>query len=93
MNLLLWSGSKFFIFDHVESENLQYLAKTKKVCAKFFICCKVHNNVSENQQKVFKMLGENLVIFALDLKLYWATVTVVLTLAPKFLWLVVWFGK
>ena len=42
-------GSKFFIFDHVESENLRYLAETKKVCAKFFICCKVHNNVSENQ--------------------------------------------
>ena len=47
--LLLWSWSKFFIFDHVESENLRYLAETKKVCAKFFICCKVHNNVSENQ--------------------------------------------
>ena len=46
--LLLWFGSKFFIFDHVESENLWYLAETKKVCAKFFICCKVHENVSEN---------------------------------------------
>ena len=93
MNLYLWSGSKFFIFDHVESENLGYLAETKKVCAKFFICCKVHNNVSENQYKVVKMLGENLVIFALDLKLDWATVTLVLTSAPKFLWLVVCFDK
>ena len=48
-NFVLWSGSKFLIFDHVESENLQYLAETKKVCAKFFICYKVHNTVSENQ--------------------------------------------
>ena len=39
------------------------------------------------------MLWENLVIFALDLKLDWATVTIALTSAPKFLWLVVWFGK
>ena len=39
------------------------------------------------------MLGENLVIFDLDLKLDWATVTLVLTLAPKFLWLVVCFNK
>ena len=46
MNLLLWSGSKFFIFDHDETENLQYLAETKKVCAKFFICRKEHDNVS-----------------------------------------------
>ena len=30
------------------NENLRYLAETKKVCAKFFICCKVHKNVSEN---------------------------------------------
>ena len=40
-----------------------------------------------------KMLGENLVIFALDLKLDWATVTLVLTSAPKFLWSVVHFDK
>ena len=39
------------------------------------------------------MLGENLVIFALDLKLDWATVTLILTSAPKFLWLVVCFDK
>ena len=39
------------------------------------------------------MLGEKLVIFALDLKLGWATVTPVLTSAPKFLWLVVFFVK
>ena len=93
MKLLLWSGSKFFIFDHVESENLQYLAETKKVCAKFFICCKIHKNVSENHQKVVKMLREKLVIFALDLKLDWATMTLVLTSAPKFLWSVVHFDK
>ena len=48
MILLLWFGSKFFIFDHADSENLRYLAETKKRCAKFFICCKVHENVSEN---------------------------------------------
>ena len=39
------------------------------------------------------MLGENLVIFALDLKLDRATVTLGLTSAPKFLWLVVCFDK
>ena len=48
MILLLWSGSKFFIFDHAHSENLQYLAETKKQCPKFFICCKVYENVLEN---------------------------------------------
>ena len=48
MILLIWSWSKFFIFDHANSENLRYLAKTKKRCAKFFICCKIHENVSEN---------------------------------------------
>ena len=39
------------------------------------------------------MLGENLVIFALDLKLDWATLTFLLTLGPEFLWLVVCFNK
>ena len=39
------------------------------------------------------MFWEKLVNFALDLNLGWATVTLVLTSAPKFLWLVVWFGK
>ena len=85
MIFLSWSVSKFFIFDHAGNENPRYFAETKKVCAKFFICCKGHNNISENQKKVVKMLGENLVIFALDLKLDWATVTLVLTSAPKFL--------
>ena len=93
MILLLWFGSKFFIFDHAASENVRYLAETKKRCAKFFISCKVHKNVSENHQKVVKTLREKLVIFALDLKLDWATVTLVLTSAPKFLWFVVWFDK
>ena len=49
---VLWSGSKNFIIDYVESENLQYLAKTEEQCAQFQICCKVHENVSENQLKV-----------------------------------------
>ena len=48
MNYILCFGSKFFIFDHADSENLRYLAETKKQCAKFFICCKAHENVSEN---------------------------------------------
>ena len=91
--MFLWSGSKFLIFDHVESENLQYLAKTKKGCAKFFISFKLHENVSENQQEVGKMLGEKLVIFALDLKLDWATVTLLVTSAPKFLWSILCFDK
>ena len=39
------------------------------------------------------MLREKLVIFALDPKLDWATMTLVLTTAPKFLWLVVCFDK
>ena len=93
MILLLWSWSKFFIFDHADSENTPYLAKTKKVCAKFFICCKVHENVSENYQNVGKMLGEKFVIFALDSKLDWATETLILTSDPKFLWLVAHFDK
>ena len=32
----------------MDSENLRYFAEMKKRCAKFFICCKVHENVSEN---------------------------------------------
>ena len=39
------------------------------------------------------MLGENLIIFALDLKLDLGTETLVLTSAPKFLWLVLHFDK
>ena len=39
------------------------------------------------------MLGAKLVFFALDLKLDWATVILVLTSAPKLLWLVVCFDK
>ena len=88
--MFLWFGSKFFIFDHADSENLRYLAKTKKRCIKFFICCKVHKNVSENQQTVRKMLRETLIIFALDLKLDLGTETLILASAPKFLWLVVY---
>ena len=88
---IVWS--KFFIFDHIESANLRSLAEIKKVCVKFFICCKIHNNVSENHQKVMKMSREKLVIFALDPKLDWATMILVLTSAPKFLWSVVHFDK
>ena len=57
------------------------------------MCCIVHENVSENYQKVGKMLGEKLVIFALDSKLDVGTETLVLISAPKFLWLVVHFDK
>ena len=39
------------------------------------------------------MLGEKLIIFALDQKLDWATVNLVLISAPKFLWLVVYFDE
>ena len=39
------------------------------------------------------MLREKLVIFALDPKLDWATMTFVLTSAPKYLWLVVYFDR
>ena len=39
------------------------------------------------------MLGEKLVIFALNPKLELAAMTLVLTSAPKFLWLVVHFDK
>jgi hypothetical protein len=45
---ILWSKSKFFIFDHVESENWPYLAETEKQRSKFFICCKVSNNLPGN---------------------------------------------
>ena len=38
---------------------------------------------------VVKILREKLVIFALEPKLDWATMTLILTSAPKFLWLVV----
>ena len=44
-------------------------------------------------KKVEKMLEEKLVIFALDPKLDWVIVTLILTSAPKFLWLVVHFDK
>ena len=53
--------------------------------------CKVHESVSESNQKVGKMFGEKLVIFALDSKLDQATETLVLTSAPKFMWFVVHF--
>ena len=39
------------------------------------------------------MLRKKLVIFDLDPKLDWATLTLVLTSAPKFFWLVVHFYK
>ena len=39
------------------------------------------------------MLREILVIFALEPKLDWATMTLILTSAPKFLWLVVHFDE
>ena len=39
------------------------------------------------------MLREKLVIFALDLKLDWATMTLVLTSASKFLWLIAHFDR
>ena len=45
---ILWSKSKFFIFDHVESENWPYFAETENGQSKFFICCKVSENLSEN---------------------------------------------
>ena len=44
-------------------------------------------------QKVGKMLWEKFVIFALDPKVHPIITTLVLTLAPKFLWLVVYFDK
>ena len=40
--------SKFFIFDHAESEKWQYLAETKKGRLEFFICCIVSKNLLEN---------------------------------------------
>ena len=54
---------------------------------------KVHKDVSESHQKIEKMLRENLVIFALDPKLDLATMNLILTSAPKFLWSVVHFDK
>ena len=52
MILLLWFGSKFFIFDHVESENLRYLAKTKK--QNFLYVAKY----IKMYQKIIKMLAK-----------------------------------
>ena len=45
---ILWSKSNFFIFENVESENWPYLAETEKWRSKFFICCKVSNNLPGN---------------------------------------------
>ena len=45
MNLLLWSGLKFFIFDHVESEKWPHLAETEKGRSKVLICWKVSKNL------------------------------------------------
>ena len=45
---ILWSKSKFFIFDHVESENWPYFAKTEKWRSNFFVYCKVSNNLKGN---------------------------------------------
>ena len=52
MILLLWSVSKFFIFDHADNENLRYLAETKKQCAKFFYVAKY----IKMYQKIIKKL-------------------------------------
>ena len=49
MIIVLWKKSKFFIFDHVNSNNWPYLAETKKRPSKFFICCKIHGKLPKNQ--------------------------------------------
>ena len=48
MFLVLWKKSKFFIFDHVKSQNGPYLAETEKRPSKFFICCTVYGKLPEN---------------------------------------------
>ena len=53
----------------------------------------MHEYVSENYSIDEKMLTEKLVIFAFDPKLDWATMTLVLTSASNYLWLVVNFDK
>ena len=45
---ILWQKSEIPFFDHVESENWQYFGETEKQYSKFFICCKVSNNLPEN---------------------------------------------
>ena len=92
MILFLRSESNFFIFDHADRKNLQYFAETKKQWAKFCIVAKYIKCIRKSL-KVEKMSREKLVIFALDPKLDWATMTLDLTSAPKFLWSVVHFDK
>ena len=46
---VLWSKSKFLFFDHVESENRPYFGETENWVSKFFICCKVYENLPENK--------------------------------------------
>ena len=69
------------------------LPKRKKYAPNFLNVVKYITMYQKINKKNVKMLGKNLVIFALDLKLDWATVTLVLTSAQKIPWLVVWFGK
>ena len=49
---------KFFIFDHVESENLPYFVQTKKRCAKFLILkyIKIYQKIDK---KLEKSLGKS----------------------------------
>ena len=46
---VLWSKSKFLFFDHVESENWPYFAETENGESKFFIYCKVCENLPGNR--------------------------------------------
>ena len=68
MILLLLSKSKFFIFDHADSENLRYLAETKKQCTEFLYVAKyvkMYQKIIKNCENV----EGKLVTFALDPKL------------------------
>ena len=42
---VLWYRSKILFFDHVESENWPYFAETENWGSKFFVCCKVSENL------------------------------------------------
>ena len=86
-------GQNFSFLTMLLVKMCDILPKRKNDAPNFLYVAKYIKNVSENHQKVVKMLREKLVIFALDLKLDWATMTLVLTSAPKFLWSVVHFDK
>ena len=62
--MLLLAGSKFFIFDHADSENMLYLTDTKKVGARFsklgYIWLELEYKATQEVLKIIGTPGESI---------------------------------